>query len=252
MKRADTLVLIPTYNEKDNVAPLAAELLALRLELDILFLDDASPDGTGRILDGIARENPRVRVVHRPAKAGIGSAHKDGIRRAYREGYARLITMDCDFTHPPSYIPEFVEASRSCDVVVGSRHLRPDSLTDWQWGRLVLTRLGYVMTRNVLRLPYDATGAYRLYRLDRVPPEAFEKVKADGYSFFFESLFLLHFSGFAIREVGIHLPARAAGSSKMTVRDAWRSFRSLFALRCASWRRPGDFRVERGSAKEAS
>lgn len=242
MSRPKTLVFIPTYNESRNVVRLLAEILALALDLDVLFIDDASPDGTGRLLDRLASENSRVKVIHRSGKLGIGSAHKEGIRWAYERGYASLVTMDCDFTHPPAYLPDFLSAAPEADVLVGSRYLRDDSLRDWDWLRLFVTHLGHFMTKRVLGIPADATSAYRLYRLDRIPRQIFEKVASDGYSFFFESLFVLLGNGFDVRELPITLPARTRGYSKMRVRDAVESARRLLEL---SRRDPERFLVRR-------
>ncbi|MFH2205130.1 MAG: polyprenol monophosphomannose synthase [Elusimicrobiota bacterium] len=228
MKRP--LVFIPTYNERSNVGTILKELCALEVELDILFLDDNSPDGTGEVLDKLVAAFPQVSVIHRAGKQGIGSAHQEGIRWAYEKGYRVLITMDCDFTHPTCYIPDFIAKGEQGTVVVGSRYVRHDSLQNWDLTRIVLTHLGHFMTKYFLCLPYDATGAYRLYRLDKVPHTAFLRVRSPGYSFFFESLYLLHRNGFPIEEVGITLPARTRGYSKMTFRDAFVSARTVWAL----------------------
>ena len=223
-----TLVFIPTYNERENVGLLTERIRALGLDLDILFMDDNSPDGTGAILDALAQKNPGMTVLHRSGKLGIGSAHKEGIRWAYAHGYKTLVTMDCDFTHPPELIPEFLKNFDGADVVVGSRYMLKDSLEEWNLFRTVLTKAGHVMTTIFLRLPYDATGALRLYRLDTIPPQVFELPGSKGYSFLFESLFILNFNGFRIREVAIKLPARTYGHSKMKISDAWQSLRLLW------------------------
>ena len=126
-----TLIFIPTYNERDNVRPMAEQIGALGLDADLVFMDDASPDGTGEELDRLAAEHPRLRVIHRAGKSGIGSAHMEGIDLAYAQGYDRLVTLDCDFTHSPSLIPEFLRRSDAADAVVGSRYLERDSLPGW-------------------------------------------------------------------------------------------------------------------------
>jgi dolichol-phosphate mannosyltransferase len=213
------LVFVPTFNERENVAEVCSRLLALRLDIDVLFMDDNSPDGTGEVLDGLAENNPRVQVVHRPGKLGIGSAHLEAIRLAYERGYKTLITMDCDFTHRPEYIPSMLQATGDADVVVGSRFLQPDGLSEWSRYRKFLTRLGHFLTRIVLGMKYDATGAFRLYRLDTIPLQAFEMIRSTSYSFFFESLYLLFLNRFRINELPIELPARTYGHSKMRTSD---------------------------------
>ncbi len=182
-----TLLFIPTYNEKETIDRILTDILALGLDTDILFIDDNSPDGTGEALDALAESNQRLRVMHRDGKLGIGSAHQAAINLAYDEGYVRLITMDCDYSHPPEFLPAFLERTEEPDVavVVGSRYMRSDSLETWSFTRLFLTKLGHFMTTHVLKLPLDATGAYRVYRLDRLPREAFKKVRSLSYSFFF-------------------------------------------------------------------
>src|SRR5271169_1676147 len=128
MNRSGYLVFVPTYNERENVEVLCNEILSLGLDLDILFMDDNSPDGTGDIIDKLVSENANVYVIHRSGKLGIGSAHQDGISWAYDKGYSILITMDCDFTHPPEYIPRIIAHAAGYDVVVGSRYMNKDSL----------------------------------------------------------------------------------------------------------------------------
>jgi dolichol-phosphate mannosyltransferase len=215
-----TVLCIPTYNEAGNVEPLCRELLTRQPDVDILFMDDASPDGTGAIVDRLAAENPRVRAVHRKGKLGIGSAHLDCLAYAYDHEYDVLITMDCDFTHPPEYVGALVEASASYDVVVGSRYVKEDSLAEWTLFRRMLTYGGHFLTKHLLHLDHDASSGLRLYRLDRIPRELFSLVDGAGYSFFFESMYILSVNGFRIGDVGIKLPARASGQSKMGARQA--------------------------------
>ncbi len=227
-----TLIFIPTYNERGNVERLTEQLVALQYDADILFVDDASPDGTGDILDALATRHARVKVIHRNAKAGIGSAHMAGIRFAYARDYQTLISMDCDGTHPPESISEFLALAGTCDVVCGSRYLRDDSLQEWTVMRVLMTKAGHFLTKSLLGIPYDASSAFRLYDLATVPLQAFELVNATGYGFFFESLFVLQINQMRIREVAIRLPARAEGNSKMDVREAARGLWRLFTL-CA-------------------
>lgn len=235
-----TLIFIPTYNERENVEPLFDEIMRSGLEVDVLFLDDNSPDGTGQILDDLAAKNGRIHVIHRSGRLGIGSAHLEGIAWAYRHQYTSLITMDADFSHPPKYLPDFIRASRDHDIVVGSRYVLRESLNEWNLFRKSLTRLGHFATKYFLNMPYDATGAYRLYRLDRIPREVFGVIQSKGYSFFFESLYELHSNRFSIKEVPITLPARTYGHSKMSLKEAAHSVRRLFHLLMIVKGRRGD------------
>lgn len=240
-----TLIFIPTYNERDNVGPMAEALLRLPLDADILFIDDNSPDGTGGLLDDLSQKHPRVSVVHREGKSGIGSAHQAGIAYAYDNGYERLITMDCDFTHSPHDIPRFAEQSTGADITVGSRHLEADSLPQWSLARMLLTRVGHRVTAATLGFAYDATGALRVYNLTQIPREAFGLVDEPGYAFFFHSLFVMHQNGFTIRELPIVLPARTYGHSKMTLGEVKRSVQQLGTLAVAKRVNPAQFLLKR-------
>ncbi len=236
-----TLIVIPTYDERENVGPMCEQILALGLDADLLFIDDASPDGTGAVIDALAARHARVRGLHRPGKAGIGSAHKDGIARAYAEGYARLVTLDCDFTHSPDLIPMFLAGADASPVVVGSRYIESDSLPGWTVVRKALSGAGHVLTKALLGISEDATGAFRVYDLTRIPRELFDLVRSNGYSFFFESLLVLSRNGFGIAELPIRLPVRTAGHSKMSIVEIRRSLEMLGRLYWASRTDPGRF-----------
>ena len=244
MSSAKTLIFVPTYNECDNAPLLYNQIIALGLDADITFLDDNSPDGTGRVLDELASKDPRLHVIHRTGKLGIGSAHVDGINWAYDRGYARLVTMDCDFTHQPSDIPRLLEWSDKYDVVVASRWLRAGSLPGWNLLRRFLTGMGHVMTRFLLGMPHDATGAFRVYDLKKIPQAIFPLVKSRSYAFFFESLFVLVSNGFTIYEVPIVLPSRMYGHSKMDWREASRSLLRVWRMFFARTFRPAQFRLD--------
>jgi dolichol-phosphate mannosyltransferase len=224
------LIFIPTFEEVDNVARLCEQVLALPLPLDIHFIDDASPDGTGWELDRLAALHPRVTVSHRSKNLGIGSAHQEGIAYAYRQGYELLVTMDADFTHDPRNIPDLLDAREDGAVVLGSRYFASDSLPGWTRARTLMTRLGHCLTRGLLHVEHDATNAFRLYDLRTLPAGLFGLVRSDGYSFFFESLFVFVCNGIRIREIPIILPKRTAGRSKMSWAEAWRSVKFLFKL----------------------
>jgi len=224
------LIFVPTFNEINNVEIILSELLALNIEADILFMDDNSPDGTGALLDSLTKSYASLIVRHRAGKLGIGSAHRDGILWAYENGYSKILTLDCDATHPPEYIPEFLKKGIDADIVVGSRHLKKTSLQDWSLKRKFLTKLGHWLTFYCLGIPYDATGAFRLYDLQKIPQSFLGKVRSQGYSFFFESLSVLHQNGFKVGEVPIHLPTRINDESKMRYQDIYDSLSLLGVL----------------------
>jgi dolichol-phosphate mannosyltransferase len=235
--KTDLAIMVPTYNERENAPRLIEEIDALGLDADLVFVDDNSPDGTGRILEELKGRFPRLTVLHRPAKQGVGGAHAFGIRWAYAQGYKRLLTLDCDFTHPPARLPELLRASEGFDVVTGSRYLRKDSLAEWNLYRKILTHAGHWMTLLLLKMPYDATGALRFYRLENIPVHTWDLVSSVGYSFFFESLYVLHVNGFKINQIPVALPARTYGHSKMDFREIFSSVRllcSIYALMLAN------------------
>ena len=218
MRRNDILIFIPTYNEAGHVEPLYRRIQATGLAADVLFLDDNSSDGTGEILDGFAAESDTVSVIHRPGKLGIGSAHRMGIEAAYENGYPVLVTMDADFVHKPEDIPAFLAEAETHDTVVGTRFVRAESLAEWDPVRKMATRFGHFLTKLLLRHDFDATGAFRVYRLDRIDRRLFDLIKSNDYEFFFTSLTILHLNGYRIAEVPIDLPWRQYGTSKMAVR----------------------------------
>jgi dolichol-phosphate mannosyltransferase len=230
MIASKTLLFIPTYNERENVGIIYQQIKQLNLDLNLLFIDDGSPDGTGMILDQLAKQDPCVSVIHRSGKLGIGSAHQHAIDWAYQQGYSILISMDCDLTHPPERIPDLIVGSKDAQVVVGSRFMQVESLADWNIYRKFLTHLGHFLTRHLLHVSYDASGAFRLYRLDTINPKLFKLVESRGYSFFFESLYVLCLSNTRIAEIPITLPKRTYGHSKMKISDIVASVRRLFAL----------------------
>jgi dolichol-phosphate mannosyltransferase len=245
------LVFIPTYNEIDHVALICQEIRGLGVDLDILFMDDNSPDGTGQALDRLALAHSNVQVRHRAGKLGIGSAHAEGIEYACAEGYRILITLDCDFAHPPRHIVDLLREAQGADVVLGSRYLAKRSLAGWSPVRKLKTWTGHLMTRLLLGMSYDATGALRLYRLDRIPRRLWTLVRSQGYSFFFESLYVLHVNRHRIKEVPIALPPRTCNHSSMTPADVRRSVALLFSTWLASILHRHRYQVGDGRAENA-
>ncbi len=225
-----TLVLIPTYNERENIPKILSQLDDAGIDADILFVDDGSPDGTAEEIDNQRRGNGRIHLIQRGSKLGIGSAHMDGIHWAYENRYDFLVTMDCDLTHAPSDIPELLAALNTADVAVGTRYGNPQSLKGWNWKRKALTHTAHLLTRFFLGVTYDCTGAFRAYRLGTIPVGVFELVESKGYSFFFECLFVLNWNRCRVTEIPICLPPRTYGSSKMPAVEPFRGIKVLVAL----------------------
>lgn len=218
------LIVIPTYNEVENVEVLYYKIKELKINADILFIDDNSPDHTTSVIKKIRSQDKSVILMLRREKMGVGSAHLSGIEFAYKKGYKTLITMDSDFTHNPEDILKLLSKKGQADIVVGSRYLGSKSLSEWNIFRKTLTLVAHFLTKKLLKMPYDATGAFRLYNLDKIPKDVFSRIESIGYSFFFESMFILYINGYRIKEVSIKLPARTYGSSKMTFKDILNSF----------------------------
>lgn len=232
---AKLVIFIPTYNEAGNIQSLYERIKALGLDATILLLDDNSPDGTGQIMDRIAMRDSAVTVIHRTGKLGIGSAHRKGIQWALDHGYSHFLSLDADFTHSPEDIPRLLAEAEANDMVIASRYLQDDSLAGWNLVRKSLTRTAHVLTRLLLGLRHDSTGAFRLYRLDRLNPGFLDEVRSNGYGFFFESLYVISASGAKIAEVAVALPPRTYGSSKMDYREIYRSVSLLLRLGRERW-----------------
>ena len=217
-------VIIPTYNEKDNVRALTSAVLAQDPELHILFVDDNSPDGTGAIIDELVAGNDRVHVLHRSGKLGLGSAYRQGFKEALAMGADYLIEMDADFSHDPATLPLFLEAVKESDLVIGSRYLNGVSVVNWPIRRLILSYFASVYTRWVTGLQLrDCTSGFKCFRRATIEAIDLTKVKSDGYSFQIEMNYRCMEKGFRISEIPIIFIDRHAGSSKMSgtiVREA--------------------------------
>ena len=227
MTKDKPLIFIPTYNEKGNVVRLYKHLKSLQIDLDLLFIDDCSPDGTGGILDSLAKQDNNLYVIHRKEKLGIGSAHKDGIAWAYSQGYKLLVTMDSDYSHSPDDIERFIKLSEESDLIVGTRYMENNSMGELSLFRRFLSYTAHRMTQFFLRMPYDSTNAFRLYRLDRIKAHLFDQITSNSYSFFFESLYIMHSQNISIIEIPNKIGGRSTGHSKMSFFDALISIKIL-------------------------
>lgn len=213
------VVVIPTYNERDNIVRLAGEILKQHPDLHILFVDDNSPDGTGALADELAAAEGRIGVIHRAAKLGLGSAYREGFRAALEMGADYLIEMDADFSHDPAVLPVFLVTIRRCDLVIGSRYLNGVSVVNWPIRRLILSYFASVYTRFVTGLKImDCTSGFKCFRRSVIEAIDLDSVRSDGYSFQIEMNYRCREKGFSIVEVPIIFIDRHAGSSKMSKR----------------------------------
>ncbi len=225
------LVIVPTYNESENLPRLVPSILSRDERLEILVVDDASPDGTGRLAEEIAARERRVHVVHREAKLGLGSAYIHGFRWGIERGYDVLFEMDADFSHDPQHLPQFLKAIEEYDLVLGSRYLHGRvTVVNWPMGRLLLSFFANVYARKVTGLPVaDATGGFKCFRRPVLEAIDLTRVESNGYAFQIEMSFKAWKKGFRIGEIPIMFVDRDVGESKMSghiVREAvWRVWR---------------------------
>jgi dolichol-phosphate mannosyltransferase len=217
MAKNEVLVFIPTYNELQNVEILYKEIKKNKHDVDILFCDDNSPDGTGKFLDQLAKKDPTVFVMHREKKLGLGTAHLCAFEYAQKHNYRYLLTMDADLTHDPIYIPALLAKKDSSDIVVGSRYADGGGMSGWGKIRLPFTYFWKNLIKNGLGMPYDCTGAYRLYNVKVLKPAVYQKVQSKGFSFCIESLYRLKQAGCKIAEVPIKARNRMYGKSKLSM-----------------------------------
>lgn len=218
------MVVLPTYNEAENLATMVERLLALELPVDlsVLVVDDNSPDGTGQIADALAaRHAGRVEVLHRKAKRGLGTAYIDGFRIAFERGADYILQMDCDFSHDPRYIPAMVAEMQSggCDIVVGSRYTRGGSVDEtWGIGRKLLSWWANSVYVNLILRTHtkDATGGFRLWRAEALKGIDLDRIRSSGYVFQVETIYVAEKLGYRTAEVPIYFADRKKGRSKMS------------------------------------
>ncbi|HET9438740.1 MAG TPA: polyprenol monophosphomannose synthase [Longimicrobiales bacterium] len=219
------LVIIPTYNERENVSRIVPMALDQDDRLDVLVIDDASPDGTGALADVLAADNPRVHVLHRAGKLGLGTAYIAGFRWGIERGYDWMFEMDADFSHDPAHLPAFIDALQHYDVVLGSRYLEGRvTVINWPITRLILSYGANVYARMVTGLPLaDATGGFKAFRRKVLESIDLSRVESEGYAFQIEMSFRAWKKGFHLAEIPIVFVDRTLGESKMSkkiVREA--------------------------------
>ncbi len=214
-----TLVVMPTFNERENLPRIVPDVLATDNGIDILVVDDSSPDGTGEVAEGLAREFPgRVHVLHRAGKEGLGKAYIAGFRWGIAAGYDRLCEMDADLSPPSSALPVFIEAAREVDFVIGSRYVgRRVTVVNWPMGRLLISYFGSWYARTITGLPVsDATGGFNLFRREVLETIDLNRIQTNGYSFQIELKYRAWKKGFQFQEVPIIFTERDQGESKMS------------------------------------
>jgi dolichol-phosphate mannosyltransferase len=214
-------IVTPTYNEAENLPKLVSALFSLPLDLNVLIVDDNSPDGTGKIADELAQKFPgRVDVLHRPGKMGLRSAYLNGFQKILDGDSQAMVQMDADFSHDPSALVEMAKLLESCDVVLGSRYVKGGSVDKrWPIWRKSLSAFGNFYARTILRLPlHDVTTGYRMWRRETLQRMPLERIQSNGYIFLVEMMYLAHCLQFKIGEVPIYFADRRLGKSKMSIK----------------------------------
>jgi len=225
------LVTVATYNERDNLAPLLAEIQESLPSAHMLVIDDNSPDGTGKLADELAEHNPHIHVLHRPGKLGLGTATMQAMRYAMDQNYDLMINMDADFSHPPRYLAALLAGMDRHDVMIGSRYVAGGGSENWPWQRLLISQSVNAIVRLLMRLPArDCSGAFRCYRVSKLRQVPLHKMISRGYSFQQEMLYRCRKVGCRIGETPIIFANRRAGSSKVNGREALRSISLIFYI----------------------
>ena len=229
---AKALIIIPTYNESENVPRLVKEIFSVKKEVHILFVDDNSPDGTASIIKDIQKNNNQIHILERPGKLGLGTAYVTGFKYALAKGYDFIFEMDADFSHDPKEIPNFLKFIEDYDLVLGSRYKRGVNVVNWSMRRLLLSFFANMYTRIVTGLPIrDATGGFKCFRREVLEAIDFKKIKSNGYAFQIEVSFKAWIKGFKIQEIPIIFIDRQAGVSKISKSIMWEALFLVWKLR---------------------
>lgn len=231
-----TLIALATYNERDNLAPLVADIRAAAPAADVLILDDNSPDGTGAAADALARQDARVFVIHRTGKLGLGTAILAIMRFAIEQDYDFLLTMDADFSHHPRYLSAILTGMDRADVMIGSRYVPGGGVENWPWSRRMMSRSTGRLVRVLLGMPArDTSGNYRCYRVELLRRANLDNLLSTGYSFQQEVLHRCHLAGARLGETPIIFADRKVGKSKANLKEIARSLATLMRLGWRAW-----------------
>ena len=232
-------VVLPTYDERENLPAIVPAILAASPELDVLVVDDDSPDGTGALADELAAREPRVRVLHRARKEGLGRAYLAGFEVALRAGYGRILEMDADFSHEPERLPALLDASHEADLVLGSRYVPGGGTRSWGLARRLLSRGGSVYARTILGVRvHDLTGGFKCFRREVLERIDLPTVTSAGYAFQIELTWRALRAGFRVVEVPIVFADRRVGQSKMSRAILLEALWKVWLIRAAGWKPP--------------
>jgi len=229
------LVIIPTYNEKDNISKVIPLVLNQDPDIEVLVVDDNSPDGTSKIVEELKTSNPRIKLIRREKKSGLGTAYLAGFKYALENGYNYIFEMDSDFSHDPNYIPDFLKAIEDSDLVLGSRYIKGVNVVNWPITRLLLSFYANVYARWVTGLPVkDSTGGFKCFKREVLEKIGLDNIHSNGYAFQIEMSFRAWKKGFRIKEIPIIFVDRRAGESKMSKKIVREAIWMVWKLRILS------------------
>jgi dolichol-phosphate mannosyltransferase len=229
---SEAVIIIPTYNERQNLPSIVEHILRIDRPFDVLIVDDNSPDGTGEIADGLADAHPEVQVLHRPGKQGLGRAYLAGFKWALAEGYEYIFEMDADHSHSPDALPDFIKAAVDHDLVLGSRYVGGVRVLDWDMKRLLISTFGNWYARTVTGLPYsDLTGGFKCYRRRVLEALDLDAVHSIGYAFQIEMTWWTVQRGFRVGEIPITFYGRDHGETKFSKSIIWEAVWAVWKLR---------------------
>lgn len=238
MRDKKSIVVIPTYNEAENIKPLIEEIHSLIPEMDVLVVDDNSPDGTGQIVSEITAKDARVRLLSRSGKLGLGTAYITGFKECLNHTYDVICQMDSDFSHQPKYLVQFLKEIEQVDVVLGSRYCGGGGTEDWSLKRKMLSKMGNLYIKVILGLPFhDLTGGFKCFRREVLEAIELDSIRSEGYAFQMEMTYRAWKKGFRIKEIPIIFPDRTRGKSKLSGGIFWESLKMPWKLRFSSFRR---------------
>jgi dolichol-phosphate mannosyltransferase len=230
------LLCLPTYDERENLGPMIEAILTAVPALEVLVIDDNSPDGTGQLADQIAAREPRVKVLHRAGKEGLGRAYLAGFAWALARDYGLILEMDCDFSHDPRYLPGMLAAAEQADLVLGSRYVAGGGTVNWGLLRKLISRGGSLYARTILGLTVrDLTGGFKCFRREVLEGIDLPSVECTGYAFQIELTYRAARRGFRIRELPIVFADRRVGHSKMSRRIVLEAIRKVWSIRLSGW-----------------
>jgi len=234
-----SVIIIPTYNERDNLPDLLAAIFAEVPNTYVLIVDDNSPDGTGQLADTMSSQDSRIRVLHRSGKLGLGTAYIEGFKLALATGFDYIFEMDADFSHDPRYLPRFLEVANQADLVVGSRYIPGGSTPNWSLWRRLISGGGNTFTRLLLRLPvHDCTSGFRCYHRSALLAIDLDSINCRGYAFQVELVYRVLMRGLRVTEIPIAFVDRRVGKSKMSQGIFFEAFRYVLEVRRNSGRAP--------------